>query len=130
MVRPRRREFRPLVDRLGDRCLLAAMTPSPRPAAYGLGTTATSGAGKTIAIVDAYNDPYIQQELAAFDAKYGLPGTSTTAAGAKNVSNSLTVVNQAGGSTLPSANSGWAEEIALDVEWAHALAPGARIVLV
>ncbi len=39
-------------------------------------------------------------------------------------------MNQTGGSVLPTANSGWATEIALDVEWAHAIAPGANILLV
>ena len=42
----------------------------------------------------------------------------------------LTVVNQSGGSSLPSANSNWGVEIALDVEWAHAMAPGVNILLV
>src|SRR5262249_26426406 len=42
----------------------------------------------------------------------------------------FTKVNQSGGSTPPAANAGWASEIALDVEWAHAVAPGASILLV
>ena len=40
------------------------------------------------------------------------------------------MVNQTGGSKLPSTDSGWAGEISLDVEWAHAIAPGANILLV
>src|SRR5262249_3435777 len=55
---------------------------------------------------------------ATFDAKYGLPTAN------------LTVVNQNGGTSLPQANASWAVEISLDVEWAHAVAPGAKIVLV
>ncbi len=76
------------------------------------------GSGQTIAIVDAYDDPNIASDLHQFDQAFGLPDTI------------LTKVNQSGGSTLPAANAGWATEIALDVEWAHALAPGANILLV
>src|SRR5439155_6937864 len=39
-------------------------------------------------------------------------------------------VNQTGGSSYPKTNPGWALEISLDVQWAHAIAPGAKIVLV
>jgi subtilase family serine protease len=116
----RRKTFRPLVDRLDDRCLLSALSPSQIEAAYGLSTSSTAGSGKTIAVIDAFNDPYIASELAAFDSTYGLPGTSA------NVANYLGVVNLAGNRIDP----GWAQETALDVEWAHAIAPGARILLV
>jgi subtilase family serine protease len=61
-----------------------------------------------------YHDPNIQSDLATFDAKYGLPTPS------------LTVVDQAGTQT----DSGWALEESLDVEWAHAMAPGANILVV
>ena len=73
-----------------------------------------NGSGETIAIVDAYKDPNIASELAYFDTSFGLPAAS------------LTIMNQSGGSSLSrvSYNSGWAGEIALDVEWVHAIAPG------
>jgi subtilase family serine protease len=74
------------------------------------------GAGQTIAIVDAYHDPNIASDLAAFDAAYGLAAPP-----------SFTQV-QLGGVTQ--VNSGWAGETALDVEWAHAVAPQANILLV
>ncbi|MDB5171380.1 MAG: peptidase and in kexin sedolisin [Phycisphaerales bacterium] len=103
-------------------------TPSQIKKAYGIdqigfGTTA-NGNGQTIAIVDAYNDPNIASDLLNFDAQFGLPNPT------------LTILNQTGTSTLPTnaaidtGAGGWAEEISLDVEWAHALAPGASIVLV
>ena len=95
-----------------------ALTPAELDAAYGISTSSTSGAGETIGIVDAYNDPNIQADLAAFDKEYNLPTAS------------LTVVNQTGGTSLPQTDAGWSLEIALDVEWAHAAAPGAKIVLV
>lgn len=85
------------------------------------GTTVTGdGSGQTIAIVDAYNDPNIASDLATFDTQFGLAAPP-----------SLTVLNQNGSSTaLPSTSASWAQEISLDVEWAHAMAPGAKIVLV
>ena len=83
------------------------------------GSVAANGAGQTIAIVDAYNNPDIITDLGIFDAAYGL-----------NAPPSFSVVNQSGGSALPATDGGWAGEIALDVEWAHAIAPMANIVLV
>jgi subtilase family serine protease len=81
--------------------------------------TSADGAGQTIAIVDAYNDPNITSDLSVFDTQFGLAAPP-----------SFKIVNQTGGSKLPSTDSGWAGEIALDVEWAHAMAPKANIMLV
>src|SRR5579872_1061032 len=79
-----------------------------------------NGAGTTIAIVDAYDDPNIANDLHQFNLAFGLADAP-----------SFTKVNQAGStSNLPAANAGWISEIALDVEWAHAIAPGASILLV
>src|SRR4029077_12127827 len=81
---------------------------------------AADGTGTTIAIVDAYDDPNIAGDLHQFDLAWGLPDAP-----------SFTKVNEQGStSNLPSPNSGWITEIALDVEWAHAIAPGAKILLV
>ena len=74
-----------------------------------------NGAGQTIAIVDAYNDPNINSDLAAFDKQFGLSAPP-----------SFTVDNLGATTT----NAGWALEKSLDVEWAHAVAPEANIVLV
>src|SRR4051794_23162328 len=100
-------------------------TPSQIRKAYGFdqisfgnGSVAADGRGQTIAIVDAFNDPNIAADLNVFDAQFGLPAAD------------LKVVNQTGGSRLPATDAGWAGEIALDVEWAHAIAPAASIVLV
>ncbi len=104
------------------------LTPAQVRAAYAVNQISFSGvtgdgAGQTIAIVDAFNDPTIQSDLRAFDGQFGLPDTT------------LTVVNQTGGTALPRTDpegpgDSWAVEISLDVEWAHALAPAAKIVLV
>src|SRR5262249_28082549 len=100
-------------------------TPAQIRHAYGFyqitfnnGTLVGDGAGKTIAIVDAYHDPQIANDPHQFDLRFGLPDPT------------FTKVNQSGGTTMPAANGGWASEIALDVEWAHAIAPKANILLV
>ena len=83
------------------------------------------GTGQTIAIVDAYDDPNIVADLTAFDAYYGLPAPP-----------SFSRVGQNGSLTLPgtdpegAGSNNWELETALDVEWSHALAPGANILLV
>src|SRR3989441_5568504 len=82
--------------------------------------TSSCGSGQTIAIVDPYDDPNIESDLATFSAQYGLP-PCTTANGC------FTKATPQG---LPSANANWALEESLDVEWAHAMAPGAKIILV
>ncbi len=99
------------------------LSPATIESVYSFSTSSTAGSGKTIAIVDAYNDPNIESDLGVFDSQYGLPAC-TTANGC------FTKVNQNGGTSYPRNNSGWALEISLDVEWAHAIAPGAKILLV
>ncbi len=131
-MRNRRRglRLRPQIDALDDRCLLSTLTPAQLTSAYGLnsiafttssGTTVKGdGSGQTIALIEAYHDPTISSDLHTFDQAYGLPDPK------------LTVVNQTGGAVSSStpANSGWTQEEALDVEWAHAVAPGANLLVV
>jgi subtilase family serine protease len=90
--------------------------------AYSL-PSSTAGSGQTIAIVDAFNDPNIESDLGVYSTAYGLP-KCTTANGC------FKKVNQKGGTSYPKTNSGWALEIALDVEMAHALCPRCKILLV
>jgi subtilase family serine protease len=99
------------------------LSPATIKSVYGFSTSSTAGAGKTIAIVDAYDDPTAESDLGVFSSQYGLPACTTANGCFKKV-------NQTGGSKLPKANSGWALEISLDVQWAHAIAPGAKILLV
>ncbi|MGZ4106685.1 MAG: S53 family peptidase [Tumebacillaceae bacterium] len=91
------------------------VTPAQMRTAYGINLLSQTGAGQTIAIVDAYGSPTIQNDLNVFDAQFGLPATT------------VTVANPGG---TPTVNGGWALETALDVEWAHAIAPQANILLV
>jgi len=77
------------------------------------------GRGQTIVIVDAYGSPDIQQDLANFDAFFQLPDPP-----------SFRIVNAPGtGAAGSGALSDWQSETTLDVEYAHAMAPGANIVL-
>jgi hypothetical protein len=79
---------------------------------------------QTIAIVDAYDDPTIESDLATYSATYGLP-PCTTANGC------FSKVNQKGNEgPYPKADAGWALEIALDVETAHAICQNCKILLV
>lgn len=100
------------------------LTPSDLATAYDLNTTA-SGAGQTVGIVDAYNDPNINSDLQVFDGYYGLTPCSIA-------DGCLRVVSQSGGTTsgIPNDTTGWTGEIALDVETVHALCPNCKIILV
>lgn len=117
------------VESLEERALLTSFSPLQIRHAYGFdrvafedathSLVAGDGQGTTIAIVDAYDDPNVASDLAQFDSIYGLAAPP-----------SFTKVNQSGGTISPTANRGWSGEIALDVEYAHAMAPGANILLV
>jgi len=78
-----------------------------------------SGGTKAIAIVDAYDYPTAFSDLQIFSAQFGLPAPTTV---------NFQVVYATG--TAPKADSGWGLEAALDIQWAHAMAPGAKIYLV
>jgi len=80
------------------------------------GNAAGNGAGQTIAIIDAYLDPNISSDLARFDSQFGLAAPPSFSQYVQN--------------GLYWNDPGWALETALDVEWAHAMAPAANIMLV
>jgi subtilase family serine protease len=94
-------------------------------AAYGvqnLINQGANGAGQTIVILDAFGSPTIASDLADFDALFGIPAPP-----------SFSIVTMPGTPAFDPTNGdmvGWTEEIALDVQWAHAMAPAANIVLV
>ena len=135
---------------------VSTYTPAQIRAAYGLpalpvtGANLTAdqaaqlGAGQTIYIVDAFHNPNIVAELNAFNQKFGLP-TCATQGIAASARLPLAAASTAGGCTFsvvystasatmttaaPAYQSSWATEITLDVQWAHATAPLARIVLI
>jgi subtilase family serine protease len=90
--------------------------PSQLQKAYGLNQLSETGAGQTIAIVDAYGSPSIQSDLNAYSTAFGLPQTQ------------IDIVYPYGEPST--TNSSWALETDIDVEFAHSIAPQAKIVLV
>jgi subtilase family serine protease len=93
-------------------------TPAQILHAYGFDQVTWRGAGETIAIVDACDDPTVAADLHAFDQQFGLTDPKLTVT-------KLTMNGQS-----PAYDSLWAMEISLDIEWAHAIAPKANILLV
>ncbi len=90
------------------------------------------GKGKTIIIVDAYQSPNIVSQLNYYDNFYGLPGLNGLGNPEDPSLGTFTQVAPDGLTPFDSNDGnmiGWAEEISLDVLWAHAIAPGANIVL-
>jgi subtilase family serine protease len=109
----------------GTAGITGGYTPAQMRANYDLGpvyAAGLNGKGRTIGIVDVYGSPTIRADLATFDAHYGIPAPP-----------SFTIIEPAG--KVPKFNRdnaqmvGWAGETTLDVEWSHAMAPGAAIVL-
>jgi subtilase family serine protease len=80
-----------------------------------------TGAGRTIVIVDSFGSPTIQNDLQVFDAQWGLPDTTVQIVPA----GTIPPFDPTNGDMV-----GWAQETTLDVEYAHAIAPGAKIVLI
>ena len=103
--------------------LPAGLGPADLQSAYKL-PSSTAGAGQTVAIVDAQDDPNAESDLATYRSTYGLPAC-TTANGC------FRKVNQNGAaSPLPTADAGWAGEISLDVDMVSAICPNCHILLV
>jgi hypothetical protein len=106
--------------------------------AYGINNLSLDGTGETIAIVDAYDDPSIFASVDAFDGQFGAADSGPTLYDQYGPATSfLTILNQNGQTTsLPATDpsgagtDNWEVEEALDVEWIHAFAPGAQIVVV
>jgi subtilase family serine protease len=97
--------------------------PADLQAAYGLtAASASEGAGQTIAVIEAYNDPSAEADLAVYRSQFGLPPCGTGC---------FTVVNQAGAAgPYPKNNQGWASEESLDVDMVSAICPNCKILVV
>ena len=95
--------------------------PAQIRTAYGIDKVNATGAGRTIVIVDAFQSPTIQQDLNLFDQTFELPAATVNIV----APDGLTPFDQNDANQV-----GWAGEISLDVEWAHAVAPGAKLTLV
>jgi subtilase family serine protease len=103
---------------------LVCYSPEQIQKAYGIDKLqgrGVTGAGRTIVIIDAFQNPTMASDLAAFDSTFGLPDPT------------LNIIAPDGLTPFDPTNAdmvGWAGEIALDVQWSHAVAPGAKIDLV
>jgi subtilase family serine protease len=111
----------PIDGSQGPRCYV----PAQIQAAYGYSSLLASGVkgdGRTIAIIDAFSNPYVAHDLQIEDQLFGLPAPPSYSA----------IAPQGVPAFNPNNNDqiGWAEEITLDVIWAHVMAPGAKIILV
>lgn len=83
----------------------------------------TDGRGRTVAIVNVFDDPKAEADLAVYRAQYGLP-PCTAASGC------FRKINATGGTTLPHPDTGWSEEISLDLDMVSAACPLCHILLV
>jgi|HubBroStandDraft_1064217.scaffolds.fasta_scaffold23150_2 subtilase family serine protease len=99
----------------------AGYHPADLKSAYNL--PSTGGTGQTVGIVDAYNDPDAASNLAVYRKEFGLPAC-TTANGC------FRKVSETGTKTYPKNNSGWSEEISLDLDMVSAICPSCHILLV
>lgn len=99
----------------------AGYGPADLQSAYRL--PADGGAGATVAIVDAFDDPSAEADLTVYRQQYGLPAC-TTANGC------FRKVDQRGETSYPEPDAGWAGEISLDLDMVSAVAPLAHILLV
>jgi len=109
----------------------SAVRPAATPAGFGpadlqsaynvASAAASSGGSKTVAIVDAYDDPYAASDLATYRSTYGLPPCGAGC---------FTQVDQAGGTNYPAPDVGWSQEISLDLDMVSAVCPNCKILLV
>jgi subtilase family serine protease len=96
--------------------------PSDLQSAYKL-PSATAGSGQTVAIVDAYNDPNAESDLSVYRSQFGLAACTT-------VNGCFRKIDQNGGTKYSRGNTGWAEEISLDLDMVSAICPNCHILLV
>ena len=118
------------VNNVAEHIRALGVTPNATPSGFGPADLlsayklpANGGAGQTVAIVDAYNDPNAAADMATYRSQYGLPACTVASGCFKQV-------NQTGGSNLPKGDTGWAGEISLDLDMVSAIAPNAHIILV
>ena len=97
-------------------------SPQDLQSAYAL-PSGDAGDGMTVAVVDAYDDPSAEADLATYRKTFGLPSCTTTGGCFRKV-------DQSGGHTYPDVDEGWAQEISLDLDMVSAICPRCHILLV
>jgi subtilase family serine protease len=119
--RPLEGEARPPIHVRGNATTgPTGLSPAQIRHAYGFDQIANLGAGQTLAIVDAFDDPNIESDLSVFNSTLLLPACTT----ANGCFRKIYATHK------PRSDAGWSLEMSLDVEWAHAIAPQAKILLV
>lgn len=112
---------------------IAGYHPADLQSAYKL-PSGTGGSGQTVAIVDAYNDPYALSDVATYRSTFGLPKLNSCSVSTGRVTGTgpcIARVGQTGSTTsLPRSNGGWAQEISLDLDMVSAVCPSCNILLV
>jgi hypothetical protein len=115
---PQHSECNVRIEKSGLPAELVGWGPSDLQAAYNLPST-SGGSGQTVAIVDAYDNPNVASDLAAYRSYYGLPVAT------------FSKFNQEGQQgNYPSGDTGWGSEIDLDVEMVSAVCPNCAIDLI
>jgi subtilase family serine protease len=117
--------YRKASGAVGGAAAPAGYGPADLQSAYNLASlSSTAGTGRTIAIIDPFDDPNAEADLAVYRSTFGLP-PCTSASGC------FQKVNQLGATTpLPTADGGWSEEISLDLDVASAICPNCNLLLV
>ena len=100
----------------------SGLAPAELQSAYDL-PSASAGSGQTVALVDAYDDPHAESDLATYREAYGLEPCD-------KANGCFRKVNQTGGTSYPPAEAGWDVEISLDIEMVSAACPNCHILLV
>ncbi|MHB8323922.1 MAG: S53 family peptidase [Candidatus Dormibacteria bacterium] len=111
----------------------AGYYPQDLWSAYGLGSSSTppsGGTGRTVAVVDAYNDPHAASDLAVYRSQMGLPVLCGTVPRGTSCSGTFTQLDQSGGTSYPHGSKSWSEEISLDLDMISAICPKCSILLV
>jgi subtilase family serine protease len=122
-----------LAGALAPAATVSGLGPSDLRSAYNLVTaSANNGAGTTVGIVDAFNDPTAFADVNTYRAQFGEPALTSCAPSAVKSSTTpcFAKSDQNGGTSFPRTNSGWAQEESLDVDMASALCPKCNILLV
>jgi subtilase family serine protease len=101
----------------------AGLSPDVVKSIYNFPRGRSVGQGQTIAVVSAFDAPTMEGDLGVFDRQFGLPACTAGNGCFKKL-------DQNGGTSFPATDPSWVFETHLDVEWAHAIAPGAKILLV
>ncbi|GLY64887.1 S53 family peptidase [Amycolatopsis taiwanensis] len=111
----------------------SGLFPANLRSAYNLASlSASAGAGRTIGIVDAMDDPTAFNDVNVYRSQFGIPALASCTPSTINASTTpcFAKSNQTGGTTPPRVDGGWAQEISLDLDMASAICPNCNILLV